>query len=90
MEPAAVQPTLLLRMTECLARLHHIVHLSAEIRDMATYATMGSRGLSLSAENMHRKGIDKFNLFLASKEMLPWNQLQSDELTLDLFQGRYF
>ena len=53
---------------------------------MATYATMGSRGLSLSAENMRRKGIDKFNLFLASKEMLPWNQLQSDELTIDLLQ----
>ena len=30
MEPATVQPTMLLRMTECLARFHHSVHLSAE------------------------------------------------------------
>ena len=66
MEPATVQPTMLLRTTGFLARLHHIVHLSAELRDVATYATMGSRGLSLSAEKCVAK-IDKFNLFLASK-----------------------
>ena len=53
---------------------------------MANYAAMGARGLSQSADSMRRKGIDKFNLFLNSKDMPSWDELPSDQLTIDLLQ----
>ena len=53
---------------------------------MANYATMGARGMSQSADNMRRKGIDKFNMFLSSKEMASWDDLPPEQFTIDLLQ----
>ena len=53
---------------------------------MANYANMGARGMSQSADGMRRKGIDKFNIFLDTKHMAPWDDLQSEDFTIDLLQ----
>lgn len=53
---------------------------------MATYANMGARGMSQSADGMRRKGIDKFNIYLGSRNLPSWDDLQAEHFTIDLLQ----
>ena len=42
--------------------------------------------MSQSADNMRRKGIDKFNMFLTSKDMGAWDNLLPEQFTIELLQ----